>query len=69
MWILRLFALSVIAAGAAMSLAGVEICSHDCMLEELVDLLLPRSLDSISGGLPFMAIGIVLLASTSAWRK
>jgi len=60
MQVLRGIAGCVIGTGVAIGLLGIELCSHGCLLDAMGDALLPAALESMSGGIPLVVIGLLL---------
>ena len=60
MQVLRGIAWCVIGTGVAIASLGIELCSHGCLLEVMGDALLPAPLESMSGGIPLVMIGLLL---------
>lgn len=55
-------ALVVIAVGVLFAVSGQEICHHRCWLDQGVDFVLPEAFESLSGGVPVVVVGLILLA-------
>ncbi|WP_432726870.1 hypothetical protein [Variovorax sp. W6] len=60
-----------IAFGIFLIVSGEELCHYGCWLDVAADWLLPAALDGASGGLPFLVIGIALLAHLlwKMWKR
>ncbi|MBS0450644.1 MAG: hypothetical protein JSS14_04975 [Proteobacteria bacterium] len=60
-------ALGLITVGVLLAMTGQEICQNLCWVDKAVDFVLPDALDSFSGGIPIIVVGLVLLGN--AWRN
>ena len=61
-------ALAVIFAGVSLAVSGEEICHHQCWLDRGIDFILPDALESYSGGMPVIVVGLILLANSCRIR-
>jgi len=48
--------------GLSFTASGRKLCSYGCWLDDLIELLLPASCEWLTGGLPWIAVGVLLAA-------
>lgn len=63
----KIGAVSII-IGLGLMATGQQLCRTSCWFDNLFKLVLPRTYESLAGGLPWLVIGIALTAH-EIWKR
>ncbi|CAN7769898.1 hypothetical protein LJR084_007637 [Variovorax sp. LjRoot84] len=55
--------------GLSFTASGRKLCSYGCWIDDLIGLLLPASYGWLAGGLPWIAVGVLLAAQAMRSRS
>jgi hypothetical protein len=58
-----------VAIGLALMLTGQHMCRTTCWVDDVFRYVLPRSLESLAGGMPWLFVGIGIIAHAILRRK
>jgi hypothetical protein len=62
------FGVGSILIGIALMMGGQQLCRTSCWVDNLFKVFLPRDLESLAGGMPWIAMGVVLVLC-DVWRR